>query len=332
MAPLQRDRPELGNVLVTGAGGFAGRHLLAHLLSEGDGPIVGLARPDAVPTDLPAAVRVVQADLNHRQATRAIVQDSQPRAVYHLAAQSSVADSLADPLGTLFNNIGSQVNLLESLVELDEPPKVLIVGSNEEYGLVEPDELPVSETRELRPLSAYAVSKVAQDLLGYQYFKTHDLPVVRVRPFTHTGPGQEPRFVAPAFARQIARIEAGLQPPVMTVGNLSAERDFSDVRDIVRGYRLALLAGQAGQVYNLGSERAVSIRAILNSLLALSTVAVQVEIDPAKLRRAEAPPQSCDSGKVRQQTGWQPRISLEQTLADVLEDWRQRVARFGEAC
>jgi GDP-4-dehydro-6-deoxy-D-mannose reductase len=318
-------------VLITGAGGFAGRHLIAHLLAESDDSLVGLARPDMVPADLAPEVDVVAVDLNDRESTRRAVRAAKPAYVYHLAAQSSVADSHADPLGTLFNNIGSQVNLLETLVELGTQPRVLIVGSNEEYGDVREDESPVGETNELRPVSAYAVSKVAQDLLGYQYFKTHNLPIVRARPFTHIGPGQDPRFVTAAFARQVARVEARLQPPVLTVGNLEAERDFTDVRDIVRGYRLALLQGDPGQVYNLGSERAVSIGSILQHLLSLSTASIRVEVDPGKLRPSEAARQYCACRKLRDQTGWRPVIPLEQTLADILGDWRERVARWGEA-
>jgi GDP-4-dehydro-6-deoxy-D-mannose reductase len=322
-------RTGTGPVLITGAGGFAGRHLIDHLIREGHAPLIGLARPDAFPNDLPTPVRVVAIDLNHAVSTRRAVQEARPTLVFHLAAQSSVADSHRDPLGTLFNNIGAQVNLLEALAEEGSQPRVLVVGSNEEYGVVRADELPVREANELRPLSAYAVSKVAQDLLGYQYFNTHALPVVRVRPFTHTGPGQEARFVTAAFARQVALIEAGLQPPVITVGNLEAERNFTDVRDIVRGYRLALLKGEAGEVYNLGSERPVSIQYVLDRLLELSRTRVRVEIDPARLRPSEAPPQFCDCQKLRARTGWRPLIPLEQTLADVLADWRDRVARLG---
>jgi GDP-4-dehydro-6-deoxy-D-mannose reductase len=316
-------------VLVTGVGGFAGRHLVTHLLAEGEGPLVGLARPDAVPSDLPPEVRIVPVDLNDRPAAELAVREARPVQVYHLAAQSSVADSHGDPLGTLFNNIGAQVNLLEALLRLGTRPRVLVIGSSEEYGFVRADELPVRETNELRPLSPYAVSKVAQDLLGFQYFKTHGLPVVRVRPFSHTGPGQEPRFATPAFARQVARIEAGLQPPVIKVGNLEARRDFSDVRDIVRGYRLALLHGEPGEAYNLGSGQAVSIRSVLERLLELSTSSVRVELDPARLRRSEAPPQYADCQKLRDRTGWRPTISLDETIGDVLADWRSRVARLG---
>lgn len=318
------------SILVTGAGGFVGRHLVAHLLEQGDGPLVGLAKPDAVPSDLPGQVRVLEVDLTDQAAVRRAVQETKPAFVYHLAAQASVADSHADPLGTLFNNIGSQLNLLQALVEASDQPRVLVVGSNEEYGLVQPDELPVRETNELRPLSPYAVSKVAQDLLGFQFFKTHGLPIVRARPFGHTGPGQEPRYVMPAFARQVARIEAGLQAPVLSVGDLSVCRDYSDARDIVRAYRLLLHQGEPGEVYNVGSERAISIQSILDGLLALSEVKVRVEVDPARLRPSEAPTQYCDCSKLRARTGWRPLIPFEQTVAEVLADWRGLVARLGD--
>ena len=318
-------------LLITGVGGFVGRHLVAHLLAEGDGPIVGLTRPGEIPAT-PPEVEILELDLTDQAAIHAVVRRVNPGCVYHLAAQSSVADSHDDPLGTLFNNIGCQVRLFQAVLELETPPRVLIVGSNEEYGLVEADELPVRETNELRPLSPYAVSKVAQDLLGYQFFKTHGLPVVRVRAFTHTGPGQAPHFVTPAFARQVARIEAGLQPPVMAVGNLDARRDFTDVRDVVRAYRLALTRGEPGEVYNVGSECAVSIQTILDGLIRLSRVPITIEVDPARLRPSDTPPQYSDCRKLRTCTGWRPLISLEQTLADVLDDWRERVARLGEAC
>ena len=236
-----------GPILVCGAGGFAAQHLIAHLLDQGDQPIVALGRRAERPGMLPAGVEYVRADLGDAVATAAAVVNIRPVAVYQLAAQSSVADSLADPLGTLTNNIALQVNLLNALVDLGTQPRVLVVGSSEQYGLVRRDGQPLPETTEFRPLNPYAVSKITQDLLGHQYFQTHRLPVIRARPFTHIGPGQEPRFVTPSFARQIARIEAGLQPAVLQVGNLTAERDITDVRDIVRGYRLLLRQGEPGR-------------------------------------------------------------------------------------
>jgi GDP-4-dehydro-6-deoxy-D-mannose reductase len=319
-----------GPILVCGAGGFVAQHLIEHLLDQGDEPIAALGRRAERPSTLPAGVEYVQADLGDAVATAAVIAKIRPGAVYQLAAQSSVADSLVDPLGTITNNVALQVNLLSALVDLGTQPRVLVIGSSEQYGLVRRDERPLPETTEFRPLNPYAVSKITQDLLGYQYCRTHRLPVIRARPFTHIGPGQAPRFVTPSFARQIARIETGLQPAVLKVGNLTAERDITDVRDIVRGYRLLLRQGEPGEAYNLGSERLVTIQQMLDQLLALSRVDIQVERDPARLRPADAPPQVADCRKVQAQTGWRAEIPLVESLRDVLDAWRARVAELGE--
>jgi GDP-4-dehydro-6-deoxy-D-mannose reductase len=321
-----------GATLVTGGGGFVAGHLIALLQAERNGPLVALLRPQDPEGRVPSGARTVVADLTDRAMTQQVLEQIRPSRIYHLAAQSSVADSRVDPLGTLFNNIGAQVNLLEITLELGLRPRILIVGSNEEYGRVSADEVPVQEGAELRPLNAYAVSKATQDLLGYQYHQSYGLPIVRVRPSAHTGPGQSARFVTASFARQIARIEAGLQPPVLSVGNLTARRDFTDVRDVVRAYRLALDQGEAGEVYNVGSERAVSIEALLEALLRQSVCKIDIQVDPTRLRPAEAGIQLSDCEKLRSRTGWRPLIPLEQTLADVLDDWRGRVARDGAAC
>ena len=200
-----------------------------------------------------------------------------------------------------------------------------MVGSNEEYGQTRPDELPLRETKELRPISPYAVSKVTQDMLGHQYFATHKLQIVRVRPFTHTGPGQASLFVTPAFARQLAEMELGRREPTMRVGFLDGQRDFSDVRDVVRGYRLLIERGTAGEVYNLGSGVPRSVRSILDGLSALTTVQPRVEIDQSMIRPLEMPVMYADCSKIKAATGWQTEIPFEQTLQDVLDDWRQRV-------
>jgi GDP-4-dehydro-6-deoxy-D-mannose reductase len=190
-------------VLITGAAGFVGRHLAAHLLTHGEHEVWGLARAPDSTAGLDPRVRLVEADLRERSSTVEAIEQARPEAVYHLASQASVARSLADPLDTIMNNVVGQVNLLEACAEHAREARILVVGSNEEYGLTRPDELPIAETKELRPISPYAVSKVAQDMLGHQYFATHGLQVVRVRPFTHTGPGQTSLFVTPAFSRQL---------------------------------------------------------------------------------------------------------------------------------
>jgi len=196
---------------------------------------------------------------------------------------------------------------------------------------VRPDELPIAEDTPLRPLNPYAVSKIAQEMLGLQYHLAHGLPVVMVRPFNHIGPRQRLGFVAPDFAHQVAEAEAGLREPVVEVGNLDVSRDFSDVRDIVRGYYLAITQGEPGEVYNLGSERAHSVRELLELLMAASRVKLEVRQDPLRLRPAEVPIMVSDCRKFRQRTGWQATIPFEQSVRDVLDYWRQRVREGGRA-
>jgi len=214
---------------------------------------------------------------------------------------------------------------LLAAIAMEKPPRILVVGSADEYGIVLPEELPISETNPLRPNSPYAVSKVAQDMLGYQYYASHKLPVVRVRPFNHIGPGQSAAFVTADFAKQIAEVEAGLREPVMRVGNLGARRDFSDVRDIIHGYYLALSEGEPGEVYNLGAERSYSIRQVLDGLLALSETRVAVEQDPKRLRPSDVPEILADCTRFRSRTGWRAEIPLERSLEDILNYWRSRI-------
>lgn len=266
-------------------------------------------------------------DLMDAAALKEFCAEMQPDYIFHLAAQSFVPKSWEDPWATLENNIRAQLNILEAAVRLDPMPRVLVIGSADEYGLVHPGELPIRETNPLRPSSPYAVSKVAQDLLGYQYAVSYKLPAIRVRPFNHLGPRQSDAFVASSFARQIAEAELGQREPVVRVGNLSAKRDFSDVRDIVRGYYLAITMGEPGEVYNLGSERSHSIQELLTILQSLSTVAVRIEQDPARMRPSEVPELLSDCSKFRALTGWQTQIPFERTLADVLDDWRTKVRR-----
>jgi GDP-4-dehydro-6-deoxy-D-mannose reductase len=219
-----------------------------------------------------------------------------------------------------------QLNVLEGVARVRPQCRVLVVGSSEEYGLVAPEDVPVDEDTPLRPLNPYALSKVAQDLMGLQYYLTRNLHVVRVRPFNHIGPRQRLGFVAPDFASQIAAAELGQQPPVLEVGNLEARRDFSDVRDVVRAYVLLLTEGEPGEVYNVGAGRSHSIRELLDRLLAMSRVPIEVRQDPGRMRPSDMPDIVCDASRIRERTGWQPTISFEQSLGDVLAYWRQERA------
>jgi GDP-4-dehydro-6-deoxy-D-mannose reductase len=314
--------------LITGAGGFVGGHLCAHLLAHTDWDLVGTVYPhpvDTQPED--PRLRLVHADLRDLTGVQALVDQVQPSRIFHLAAQSFVPASFADPWDTLENNIRAQLNLLEAVRRSGREVWVLVVGSNEEYGAPGPGELPLTETSPLRPSNPYAVSKVSQDFLGFQYHAAYGLPVVRVRPFNHTGPGQAPRFVVPAFASQIARIEAGLQEAVMKVGNLEAARDFTDVRDIVRAYHLAVTRGEPGEVYNLASGRAQQVQGLLETLLSYSRVEIRVERDPDRYRPVDVPVVYGNAEKFRQCTGWEPQIRFERTLRDVLDYWREQVGK-----
>jgi GDP-4-dehydro-6-deoxy-D-mannose reductase len=308
--------------LITGVGGFVGRHLLRHLQEEGD-EVFGLGREvDVLGVDL---ARICQADLCDRDTVERVLREVQPAAIYHLAAQSSPAESLADPWATLSNNLLAQMNLLEALLSAGLRSRVLVVGSSDEYGKVAPSDVPTDEDVPLRPNTPYAVSKVGQDMMGYQYFAQHHLPVIRVRPFNHTGPGHDPRFVIPSFARQLAEIEAGLREPVLRVGNLDVARDFTDARDMVRAYRLALIQGVPGEVYNLGRGRSLRIADTLEELIALCPVHVDKCVDPVLLRPSDIPRQEADTRKFTSLTGWRPRIAWHTTLADTLDYWREKV-------
>jgi GDP-4-dehydro-6-deoxy-D-mannose reductase len=308
--------------LITGVGGFVGRHLLQHLLAEGD-EVYGLGRPADVGGV--QATRVFQADLSDRSAIERVLRESEPDAVYHLAAQSSPAESLADPWATIGNNLLAQINLFEALLSTGNRSRALVVGSSDEYGRVGPDDVPTHENVPLRPTTPYAVSKVAQDVMGFQYFAQHGLPVVRVRPFNHTGPGQDARFVIPSFARQLAEIEAGLREPVLRVGNLDVARDFTDARDMVRAYRLALMTGVAGEVYNLGRGRSMRLAEMVDELMSFCRVGVETRVDPALLRASDTPRQEADTRKFRSLTGWEPSIPWHTTLSDTFEYWREKV-------
>jgi GDP-4-dehydro-6-deoxy-D-mannose reductase len=336
--------------LITGAGGFAGRYLVAHLAAATDWELWGTTRPHkAAPPEVAPHVatsrrgshtgrrpldsawatqhrlRLAPVELLDYAGTRDLLADLRPDFIFHLAAQAIVQQALRDPEATLVNNIVGELNVLRAVQELGLTPRILLIGSSEQYGHVRPEDLPVNEDTPFRPENPYAVSKIAQDMLGLQYFVTYKLPIIRVRPFNHIGPGQSEQFVTAAFARQVAAIEAGLQEPILRVGNLSAERDFTDVRDMVRAYHLAITEGEPGAVYNIGSGQGTAISTILDTFLSMSKVAVQIERDPARLRPADVPRIVCDARRFREYTGWQPVISLQQSLSDILNDWRMRV-------
>jgi len=312
--------------LITGINGFVGSYLAEHLLAEGGWEVLGTARqPELRLPQLQDRVAYRGADLLQRDAVEALLREIRPDVIFHLAGQANVPRSFEQPGDTLISNTLPLIHLFQSALHLRHDPLFLVVGSNEVYGKVRPEDLPVDEDTPLRPVNPYAVSKASQDMLASQYHISHRLRTIRLRPFNHIGPRQTSQYVASAFAEQIARIEAGLQPPVLRVGNLEAERDFTDVRDIVRAYAAAARRGQPGSVYNIGAGRAVSIRWLLDTLVGMSTCPIAVEPDPARMRPAETPLVVADIERFRAETGWSPQITLEQTLADILTDWRTSV-------
>ena len=306
-------------VLVTGITGFVGSHLAEFLLKKGI-TVYGIERwrskMDNV-EHLEKKIHFLYCDIRDASAMREAIFKIKPDRIFHLAAQSFVPTSWVAPAETLVTNIIGQLNLFEAVRQSGLKPTIQIAGSSEEYGVVYPRELPVKETNPLRPLSPYGVSKVGQDLLGYQYSKSYGLKVIRTRAFNHTGPRRGDVFMTSNFAKQIAMIEKGLQRPVLWVGNLSPRRDFTDVRDIVRAYRLATEKCKPGEVYNICSGKDYSARQVLSMLLKMTRKRIRIKQDPGRLRPSDVPRLLGDSTKFRKATGWKPQIPFTQTLEDL---------------
>jgi GDP-4-dehydro-6-deoxy-D-mannose reductase len=313
--------------LITGISGFVGSHLAEYLLEATDWEIAGTVfGPYGNIADLCGHLELYPAELSRLDVVTFVLEQARPDAIFHLAAQPLVSASRRNPWGTLETNIRMQLSLLEGVARVKPDCQVLVVGSSEEYGQVSPEDLPVDEDTPFRPMNAYALSKVAQDLMGLQYHLADKLHIVRVRPFNHIGPRQRLGFVTADFASQIAAAELGLQPPVIAVGNLDARRDFSDVRDVVQAYAALMTQGLPGQVYNVGAGESHSIGEILDTLLAMSRVPIEVRQDPDRMRPSETPDIVCDAARIRNLCGWHTTIPLEQSLQDVLDYWRQEKA------
>lgn len=313
-------------VLITGMNGFAGSHLADFLLTQPATELFGAGiGGTAHLAHLHGRITFTHANLTDARVVEDLLTRTQPARIYHLAGQAFAPLSWQDPWTTLETNIRAQVNVLDAVARRVPAARVLVIGSLDEYGRVEPHDLPITEATPLRPDSPYGVSKVAQDFLGLQYFLSHQLHVVRVRPSNHIGPRQNEQFVAANFAKQIAEIERGARAPVLRVGNLDAQRDFTDVRDMVRAYHLALEHGAPGDVYNIGSARAVTIRTLVELLLQHSRVTIRVEQDSARLRPSDTPVLYCSAEKLRAQTGWTPTIPLAQSVRDILDYWRNHL-------
>ncbi len=308
--------------LITGANGFLGRHL-ADLLSNDNSLVYGISR--SVPHDLVLNhpdVAYEQCNLIDHTSVFNLLQKIKPDCIFHLAAESSVASSWKGPINIFNNNVLSQINIFEALRELGLSARVVVAGSSEEYGLVNESDLPVNEKCCFNPLSTYAVSKVSQDMLAYQYYKSYDMDIVRVRSFNLTGPGRPPIYALSSFAYQIAEIEKEKSKNIISVGNLDVKRDYTDVRDAVKGYYEIALKAKPGEVYNLCSGRAHNLKDLLNILISFSTTELNVEIDKLKYRPSDLPIMLGDNTKIKTEIGWIPEIDIHTTLKDLLDYWR----------
>lgn len=337
-------------VLITGITGFVGSHLaewlrtredievfgtyrrrsrldnLEHLLPHSHLVEVGVANVNTLrEAFLRGKINLINSDLADAFSVHKLVAAVRPDRIFHLAAQSFVPGSWNAPGETLQTNIMSQLNLFEGVREAGIDPLIQVAGSSEEYGLVLPDEVPITEHNPLRPLSPYAVSKVTQEMLAYQYWKSYGVRSIVSRGFNHTGPRRGANFAESTFALQIARIEKGLQEPVIYVGDLTSYRDYTDVRDMVRAYWLLLEHGEPGEVYNIGTGATHSMQEVLDTYLSMSRVRVEVRPDPTRMRPSDVKLLWADASKFRRATGWEPEIPFTQTLKDLLDYWRTHV-------
>ena len=314
-------------ILITGITGFVGKHLAEHLLSQKKYEIIGTYRSESgleTLGNVKDQLQLKQLDLNNSEEVESFILSEKPDYIAHLAAQASPSKSISHPMETLTNNIASELSLLEVLRKHDLPIRILIVSTGDIYGLVKPVDIPIDEETPMRPANPYAVSKITQDYLALQYYLSYKVDVVRVRPYNHIGPGQKEGYVISDFAKQIAEIEAGKKEAILSVGNLNAGRDFTDVRDVVRAYELALEKGESGEVYNIGSGKSHKIADVLDTLLSFSKEQIEVKVDQNKFRPIDVPEIVCDCSKFHKLTGWKTEIPFERTLQEILDYWRKQ--------
>ena len=319
--------------LITGCAGFAGSHLADYLLGQGE-EVIGLVTVDedrANIRHIEKQLEIVHGDVRDSDRMLEVIQSTRPQRIYHLAAFSSPAQSFEGPHLTYQVNFTGTLNLLAAWLRVGMDCRFLLVSSAEVYGIVPKEKLPMHEELDLGPVNPYAGSKAAAEILALQFFRSYSLPIVRVRPFNHTGPRQSSHFVCSKFARQVAEIDRGLSPPNIMTGNLHVIRDFSDVRDIVRGYRDLLEKGMPGEVYQLCSGRPISIEAILRTVISFASQPVQISVDKSLVREREADEVWGDYSKAKLAVGWEPRRQLQDTLRDLKLYWETEIQnRSGE--
>jgi GDP-4-dehydro-6-deoxy-D-mannose reductase len=317
-------------IFITGASGFVGRHLIARLCAAyPSAPIFGFSHttPPADETRMRRRYTVLSGDVRSFADVRTAVAQARPDWIFHLAGQASVAASWGDPATTLAINAGGVIHLLEAVRAEGLTPRIVLVGSGEQYGVVPTEENPIKETYPPAPVNPYAVAKQTQDLFGYQYWVAYQLPIIRARAFNHFGPFQDDAFVVASLARQIAEIDAGVRPPTLLVGNLTMRRDFLPVGDVVAAYLALAEHGTPGAVYNVGSGVVRAIAELLQTLLAFATRPIAIQRDPARVRPVDSPLIAADITRIRAETGWEPRIPLDAALRETLEYWRTVIAR-----
>ena len=309
-------------ILVTGAGGFVGPYLVERLAEGKDKVFAMLGPRQPLPAPKPGSVQYLNADIVSQDSTRSAVERAQPDVVYHLAGWSHIGKAINESPAVYAVNLMGTLYLYEALREVSPRAKVLFVSTGAAYGPIAPDAAPPDENEPLQPQEPYAGSKAAADMASVQYFRSYGLPVVRVRPFNIIGPGQRPIFATSEWAWRLVRMEKGLEPPVLRVGKLDVERDFTDVRDMVRGFILALCHGVPGEVFNLGTGRSIPVGRVLDMLLGMVKVKVEVVQDPAKLRKVEPGRVTGSVERAAARLGWRTSISLEETLAGIVQYWR----------
>lgn len=308
---------------ITGISGFVGEYLACALMEEGV-EVWGSKLPGETVADYIATHAVIKdLDLRDGEEVERVLHEVAPDLVFHLAAQSSVGLSWQNPALTFEVNTTGGAHLLEAIRTLPYRARVLLVGSSEQYGKVDPEDIPIGEGHPTDPQNPYAVSKVAQEMLGRLYADSYDMDIVMVRAFNHTGPRQTPTFVIPDFSRRIALMESGAMEPVLKVGNLDAIRDFSHVEDIVRGYILLAKEGHRGEVYNIGSGVGHRIGDMLERLLSMANIDIEVTRDEARMRPSDNPVLICNNTRIREHVGWEPQADMDDILIDVLNYWRQ---------
>lgn len=314
---------DMKRTMIIGAAGFVGGYLINCLKQEcGMEVFATKLQHEKIEN---SSAQIFDLDIMDKEAIVSLLFEVRPDYIFHLAAQSSVGLAWKNPGLTIDVNIKGSVNVMDAIRELYYKPRVLLIGSGEEYGHIKAGETPIGETNMVRPGNIYAATKACQNMIGNIYARAYDMEVMMVRAFNHIGPNQASMFVVADFCKQVAEIELGIREPIMYVGNLEAKRDFTDVRDVVRAYVQLVEQGIAGETYNVGSGHAIAIREILDRIIAMSDCDIAVEIDANKLRPVDVPIIEADISKINALTGWTPEISLEQTIRETLDYWRERV-------